>query len=97
MEHFEYQIVVQWDVRNNRYEAYSPTLSTFAVRFMPDFPKTAYGESMSDALENSAVQSKNLLKELKKLAILPPPADVGFTDPIDYSIELNDLGKMCCR
>jgi len=91
MTPFKYQIVVQWSSKNSRYEAYSPTLMLFAAKFEPSFPKAAYGDTLPAAIENSVVQSTNLLKRLKNLAILPPPSDVGETD-LDYEVE--SLGEM---
>ncbi len=93
MDKFDFQIVVQWNSRKDGYEAYCPTLSIFAARFAPDFPRSAHGDSMSEALENAVIQSKNLLRELKKLAIPPPPPDTGPTDPVGY-VEREDLGEM---
>ncbi len=80
----KYQITVQWDSRNDRYEAYSPTLSTFASTFLPDFPKISYGRSMAAAVANANDQAIELLKQIKNLNILPPPPDVGSTDPVEY-------------
>jgi hypothetical protein len=84
---FEYQIVVQWSDCNERYEAYSPTLVRFSRMFVPDFPRTAYGDSPSTATENAIVQANKLLKLVKNLALLPPPPDVGKTDPVNYAKE----------
>lgn len=85
MKHtIKYQITVQWDSRNDRYEAYSPTLSTFANTFLPDFPKTAHGKSMSAAVASASKQATELLRQIKHLNILPPPPDVGSTDPVEY-------------
>ena len=78
----EYQIIVQWSERNQRYEAYSPTIMGIMNQFAPDFPRYAYADTPSRAVENAIIQVKNAIKLLRRLAILPPPPDVN--DVSDY-------------
>lgn len=94
MRALNYQVVVQWSDRNSRFEAHSPTLMQHASYFAPEFPRIAYGDTMSGAVENYLVQADKLLAVFKNLAILPPPADVGHTDPVEYVEEEDSLGKM---
>ena len=91
---FKYQVVAQWDARSGMYEAHVPALSLSAVMFLPSLPRTSHADSMSGAVELAVAQAKVFLRELNKLNILPPPADVGHTDPAEYSYGSEDLGKM---
>ena len=84
MNHFEYQIVVQWDARRNMYVAYSPTLSTFAAKFLPEDPSVAYGKSMSSALARAEYITVNLVHDTIALGIIPPPPDIGLVDPTGH-------------
>lgn len=97
MKHFEYQIVVQWDTRKKMYTAYSPTLSTFAAKFLPQDSSVAYGKSMTSALTRAEYIVENLVHDARSLGILPPPPDIGASDPVGYQSyeeEEEDLGKM---
>ena len=93
MHSLDYQIVIQWSRTNRRFEAYSPTLMNHANRFAPDFPKVAYGSSVTEAVDNYSVQSRKLFKLLRSLAILPPPSDVGPAD-MSHGVGDEELGKM---
>jgi len=86
----DYQIIVQWSHKNQRYEAFSPTLAGVASKFIPDFPKVAYASTPSLAIENAIIQSKKVLLLLKKLSILPPPADVNYVpEDEEESLEMS--------
>ncbi len=87
-----YQVVVQWSPTNSRFEAYSPTLMTQSIQLAPDFPRVAYGDSIVEAVENYEVLADKFLALLKKLAILPPPADVG--PAVEETVNEEILGKV---
>ncbi len=94
VKHFEYQIVVQWDARRSMYEAYSPTMSMFAAKFLPDAERTVHNHFMEKAVWYAESQVKGLLTQVKALGIIPPPPDIGPTDPTDYASSEDDLGEM---
>jgi hypothetical protein len=88
-----YQIVVQWSKTRSKYEAYSPTLCDFAIKFLPGFPTTAYGDTIAEAADSYSVQACSFLEALKRMRILPPPSDTGEVD-LDPAPGIEDFGKM---
>lgn len=73
---FQYAITVQWSPKHQKYEAFVPTLMSCAVRFLPECPIVGYGFTQAEAIQSIMWQSQLLINGLKKLAILPPPADI---------------------
>ena len=78
---FKYQIIVQWSgIKENKYEAFVPTLMTHVQKFLPGHPTISFGDTPQEALNAAMWQAKLILKATKKLAILPPRADVTIKE-----------------
>ena len=92
MDAKNYQVVVQYSSSKNRFEAYSPTINRYTGKFIPDFPKIAYGDTWMEAVEKWHIQVSKVFELSKKLNILPPAPDVGETNT--DIVEENGLGKM---
>lgn len=80
MSPLPWKIILQWSETEGKYEAYVPSLVEYIQKFTPENSLVKYSTSPGVAVEEALQAAREVLQELKGLAILPPPADVYFEE-----------------